>query len=164
MDLGLPPIDPEKAFNAFENIRKAFQEAASADTGAAQPLFQSLSDKFNKMVDDVMEMGALDPNISPSKIMFKMMPVFMDVQKTASQIQRLAQTDERVADTMSTLAGTIKNEITGLLPAGGLGGFNLPGLGGLGGGSTGSTPASEDKPNIHPKKPKKPGNGGSFDL
>ena len=162
MDLGLPPIDPEKAFNAFENIRKAFLEAASADTGTAQPLFQSLSDKFNKMVDDVMEMGALDPNISPSKIMFKMMPVIMDVQKTASQIQRLAQTDERVADTMSTLANTIKNEITGILPAGGLGGFNLPGLGGLGGG--GSTPAAEDKPNIHPKKPKKPGTGGSFDL
>ncbi|MBL8712254.1 MAG: hypothetical protein JNM12_05095 [Alphaproteobacteria bacterium] len=162
MDLGLPPIDPEKAFNAFENIRKAFQEAASADTGAAQPLFQSLSDKFNKMVDDVMELGATDPNISPSKIMFKMMPVIMDVQKTASQLQRLAQTDERVADTMATLAGTIKNELTSLLPAGGLGGLNLPGLGGLGGGN--STPASEDKPNINPKKPKKPGNGGSFDL
>lgn len=162
MDLGLPPIDPEKAFNAFENIRKAFQEAASADTGAAQPLFQSLSDKFNKMVDDVMELGATDPNISPSKIMFKMMPVIMDVQKTASQLQRLAQTDERVAETMATLAGTIKNELTSLLPAGGLGGLNLPGLGGLGGGN--STPASEDKPNINPKKPKKPGNGGSFDL
>jgi len=67
MDLGLPPIDPEKAFNAFENIRKAFQEAASADTGAAQPLFQSLSDKFNKMVDDVMEMGALDPTSAPPR-------------------------------------------------------------------------------------------------
>lgn len=160
MDLGLPPVDPEKAFKAFENIKNAFLEAASAPT-SAQPLFQSLSDKFNKMVEDVMEMAAMDPNISPSKIMFKMVPVIMDVQRTAGQIAKLAQTDDQVAETLQTLSESIKREVTNIMPAGGLPGF--PGLPSPG--ASDDTPPS--KPNIHPKKPqppKKPGGPGNFDL
>jgi len=163
VDLGLPPIDPEKALKAFDNIRNAFLEAAAADT-AAQPLFQSLSDKFNKMVEDVMEMAATEANPSPSKIMFKMMPVIMDVQRTATQIAKLAQTDSQVADTLQTLSDSIKREVTSIMPAGGLPGFpGMPDPGVFGGDDT--PPPS--KPNIHPKKPqppKKPGGPGNFDL
>lgn len=164
MDFGLPPVDPEKAFNAFENIKRAFQDAASADTGAAQPLFQKLSDTFNKLVDDVMDMAATDPNPSPSKIMMKMMPVMMDVQRTGQQLARLAQTDERVADTMQTLASTIQNEVQNLLP-GGLPGLGLPG--GMDGGFP--KPPAQPKPPSLPKPPKlqppkKPGGPGNFDL
>lgn len=161
MSLGLPPVDPEKALKAFENIRNAFLEAASAET-SAQPLFQSLSDKFNKMVEDVMEMAATDPNPSPSKIMFKMMPVIMDVQRTATQIAKLAQTDDKVAETLQTLSDTIKREVSNIMPAGGLPGF--PGLPSPG--ASDDTPPPS-KPNIHPKKPnppKKPGGPGNFDL
>lgn len=166
MDLGLPPVDPEKALKAFENIKNAFLEAASAET-SAQPLFQSLSDKFNKMVEDVMEMAATDSNPSPSKIMFKMMPVIMDVQRTASQIAQLAQTDEKVAETLQTLSDTIKGEISNIMPAGGLGGFGIPGFpGSQPGGLDGDDLPPPSKPNIHPKKPgpKKPGKPGNFDL
>lgn len=158
MDFGLPPVDPEKAFNAFENIKRAFQDAASADTGAAQPLFQKLSDTFNKLVDDVMDMAATDPNPSPSKIMMKMMPVILDVQRTGTKLQQLAQTDERVAETMEKLARTIQSEVQNILPAGGLPGFGLPG--GLSGGDLPKPP----KPPKPPVPPKKPGNPGSFDL
>lgn len=158
MDFGLPPIDPEKAMKAFDNIKNAFLEAAAADN-AAQPLFQSLSDKFNKMVEDVMEMASTGEDISPSKIMFKMMPVIMDVQRTASQIAKLAQTDDQVAETLQGLSDTIRREVSNIMPAGGLPGF--PGMPSPGGFDDETPPPNKPK---KPQPPKKPGGPGNFDL
>jgi len=162
MDFGFTPPDPDKALKAFDNIKEAFAKAAAADTGAAQPLFQNLSDKFNKMMDDIIDIASTDPNPNPQKIMFKMMPVMMSVQQTATQLQRLAQTDARVADTMAELQDAIKTEIQSLLPGGiGLpGGFNLPGAG------NNNKPSSQDNKPAAPKfppRPKKPGSG-NFDF
>ena len=158
MDFGFTPPDPDKALKAFDNIKEAFAKAASADTGKAQPLFQSLSDKFNKMMDDIIEIASNDPNPNPQKIMFKMMPVMISVQQTATQLQRLAQTDSRVADTMAELQDSIKTEIQALIPGGLPGGFNLPGAG------NSNRPQQDNKP-AAPKfpRPKKPGSG-NFDF
>lgn len=134
-------------------IKDAFNDAAQADTGAAQPLFQSLRDKFEKVIDDGMELSAQNPN--PNQIMRSLMPVMMELQKTVLQLQRMAQTDPRVANALSNLEDTIRNEVQTLM--GGLPG--VPGLGKSKGND--NTPPKPPKPSL--PKPKKPGNG-NFDF
>jgi len=170
MDFGFTPPDPDKALQALDNIKAAFAKAAAADTGAAQPLFQSLSDKFNKLVDDVIDIASNDPNPNPQKIMFKMMPVIMSVQMTAQKLQQAAQNDPRVGETLQELADAVKTEVQNLIPGGGLGfpggfggGFNLPGSAD----NNNQPPQQPKKPNLPPApkfpKPKKP-NGGDFNF
>ena len=171
MDFGFTPPDPDKAIQALDNIKAAFAAAAAAPTGAAQPLFQSLSDKFNFMLDTVIDMAQNDPNPNPQKIMMKLAPTMFALKMTAEKLQVAAQNDPRVADTLSELMTTVKNEITGIIPQGfSLPGFNLPSAGDNNkppAGPKTETPKppmpkgpklGEDKP-----KPKKPG-GGSFDF
>lgn len=167
MNFGFTPPDPEKVLQALDNLKAAFQKAADADTGAAQPLFQNLSDKFNQVIDDGMNLAASDPNPNPNKIMMKLMPVMLELKKTLEQIQRIAQTDSRVEGTMAELGESIQKEVQSIM--GGLPG--IPGMGFPGGGLGGpknrptfdqdDTPPTPPKPRI-PKiqpKPKKPGNG-----
>lgn len=166
MNFGFTPPDPEKVLQALDNLKAAFQKAADADTGAAQPLFQNLSDKFNQVIDDGMNLAASDPNPNPNKIMMKLMPVMLELKTTLEKIQRLAQTDSRVADTMEELGQTIQGEVQNIMGG-------IPGIGGFGmGGPFGApknrptfdqddTPPAPPKPRI-PKiqpKPKKPGDG-----
>ena len=176
MNFGFTPPDPEKVLQALDDLKAAFQRAADADTGAAQPLFQSLSDTFNKVIEDGMNAAASDPNPNPGKIMRQMMPVMLELKTTLEQIQRLAQKDPRVQEAMDDLSGTIQKSVTDLL------GGSLPGIGGLGfpggfpGGLPGGNPGKnrptfdEDappapkapKPPLPPApkiKPRKPGNG-----
>ncbi|MDE1151424.1 MAG: hypothetical protein PW788_02710 [Micavibrio sp.] len=168
MDFGFTPPDPDKALQALDNIKAAFAKAAAADTGAAQPLFQSLSDKFNKLLDDIIDIASNDPNPNPQKIMFKMMPVIMSVQMTAQKLQQAAQNDPRVGETLQELAGTVRSEIQALIPGGGSigfpGGFNLPGADNS---NQPAAPQQPKKPSLPPAprfpKPKKPG-GGDFNF
>ncbi len=166
MDFGFTPPDPDKAIQALDNIKAAFAAAAAAPTGAAQPLFQSLSDKFNFMLNTVIDIAQNDPNPNPQKIMMKLAPTMFSLKMTAEKLQTAAQNDPRVADTLSELMNTVKTEITGIIPPGfSLPGFNLPSAG-----DNNKPPAppkppmpkgpklGEDKP-----KPKKPG-PGSFDF
>ena len=174
MNFGFTPPDPEKVLQALDNLKAAFQKAADADTGAAQPLFQNLSDKFNQVIDDGMNLAASDPNPNPNKIMMKLMPVMLELKTTLEKIQRLAQTDDRVADTMAELGNSIQTEVQNIMGG-------IPGIGGLGGANPfgqrnrptfdndnddaapPAPPAPKPKaPKIQPK-PKKPGNG-DFDL
>jgi hypothetical protein len=151
VNFGFTPPDPQKILESMDRIKTAFENAAAADTGAAQPLFQSLSDKFNKVITDGMDMAAQNPN--PNQVMRSLMPVMMELQKTVMQLQKHAQTDSRVADALADLENSIKAEVQTLM--GSLPG--IPGIPGLGRGN--------NKPPAPPKppKPKKPGNG-SFDL
>lgn len=150
MNFGFTPPDPEKILESMDRIKTAFENAAAADTGAAQPLFQSLSDKFNKVISDGMDMASQNPN--PNQVMRSLMPVMMELQKTVMQLQRMAQTDSRVANTLSDLEETIKGEVQTLMGS-------LPGIPGIPGIGRGGKPPVPPKP----PKPKKPGNG-SFDL
>ncbi len=179
MNFGFTPPDPEKVLQALDNLKAAFQKAADADTGAAQPLFQTLSDKFNQVIDDGMNLAASDPNPNPNKIMMKLMPVMLELKRTLEKIQTLAQSDDKVADTMQELGQSIQDELKsimgGSLP--GIGGMGFPG--GFGGGLPGGLPKNrptfdnDDEPPAPPApkpkipkiqpKPKKPGNG-DFDL
>lgn len=43
--------DPEKVFEATEDIKKAFNKAAWADTGEARPLFEAMRDSMTRMLD-----------------------------------------------------------------------------------------------------------------
>lgn len=168
MNFGFTPPDPEKVLQALDNLKAAFQKAADADTGAAQPLFQTLSDKFNQVIDDGMNLAASDPNPNPNKIMMKLMPVMLELKKTLEKIQTLAASDNRVADAMQDLGESIQKEVTNIM--GGIPGIGFPGAGGFGGPKNRPTfdqddepPAAPPKPpipKIQPRKtPKKPGNG-----
>ncbi|TAL39618.1 MAG: hypothetical protein EPN97_02015 [Alphaproteobacteria bacterium] len=167
MNFGFTPPDPEKVLQALDNLKAAFQKAADADTGAAQPLFQTLSDKFNQVIDDGMNLAASDPNPNPNKIMMKLMPVMLELKKTLEKIQTLAATDSRVADAMQDLGESIQKEVTNIM--GGIPGMGFPGAGGFGGPKNRPTFDQDDKPPVPPKPPipkiqprktpKKPGNG-----
>lgn len=171
MNFGFTPPDPEKVLQALDNLKAAFQKAADADTGAAQPLFQNLSDKFNKVIDDGMNLAASDPNPNPNKIMMKLMPVMLELKTTLEKIQRIAQTDDKVADTMAELGNSIQTEVQNIMGG-------IPGIGGANpfgapknrptfDNDNDDTPPAPSQPKpkapkIQPK-PKKPGNG-DFDL
>ncbi|MEZ0226519.1 MAG: hypothetical protein ACAH83_18325 [Alphaproteobacteria bacterium] len=167
MNFGFTPPDPEKVLQALDNLKAAFQKAADADTGAAQPLFQTLSDKFNQVIDDGMNLAASDPNPNPNKIMMKLMPVMLELKKTLEKIQTIAATDSRVADAMEELGQSIQKEVTNIM--GGIPGVGFPGAGGFGGPKNRPTFDQDDAPpappkppipKIQPRKtPKKPGNG-----
>jgi hypothetical protein len=167
VNFGFTPPDPEKVLQALDNLKAAFQKAADADTGAAQPLFQTLSDKFNQVIDDGMNLAASDPNPNPNKIMMKLMPVMLELKKTLEKIQTIAQTDSRVADAMQDLGESIQKEVTNIM--GGIPGIGFPGAGGFGGPKNRPTFDQDDQPpappkppipKIQPRKtPKKPGNG-----
>jgi hypothetical protein len=167
VNFGFTPPDPEKVLQALDNLKAAFQKAADADTGAAQPLFQTLSDKFNQVIDDGMNLAASDPNPNPNKIMMKLMPVMLELKKTLEKIQTIAQTDSRVADAMQDLGESIQKEVTNIM--GGIPGIGFPGAGGFGApknrptfdqDDTPPAPPKPPIPKIQPRKtPKKPGNG-----
>ena len=165
MDFGFTPPDPDKAIQALDNIKAAFAAAAAAPTGAAQPLFQSLSDKFNTMLDTVIDMAQNDPNPNPQKIMMKLAPVMFGLKQTATKLQAAAQNDPRVADTLAELMNTVKTEITSIIPQGfSLPGFNLPSAGDNNQPPAAPKPPLPKAPKLDNKpKPKKPG-GGSFDF
>lgn len=163
---GMTPPDPEKVLQSLENLKAAFLKAADADTGAAQPLFQSLSDKFNKVIDDGMDLASSDPNPNPNKIMMKLMPAMMDLQKTVQKIQQVAKTDSNAAEALAELEGSIKAEVQSLL--GGMPGIGFPGAPGK---NRPTFDGDDEKPSIKPPKPpaspapkpKKP-NSGNFDF
>jgi hypothetical protein len=174
VNFGFTPPDPEKVLQALEDLKAAFQKAADADT-TAQPLFQSLSDTFNKVIDEGMNLSSSDPNPNPGKILRKLMPTMLELKTTLEQIQRAASRDSKVAETMDELGGSIQNAVQGLM--GGMPGLGFPGMGFPGGGfpAPGGRPTFDDdepaaplpkpkpRPPVIKPKPKKPG-AGDFDF
>jgi hypothetical protein len=173
---GFTPPDPDKIMQVLDNMKAAFQKAADADTGAAQPLFQSLSDTFNKVIEDGMNLAASDPNANPNKIIRQLMPVMLELQGTIGQLQSHAAKDPRVMQAMDELQESLKTEVMSLLSdlGGGIPGLGFPGL--PGGFGTKNRPTFDDTPPAPPApprpskpapklkpKPKKPGNG-DFDF
>ncbi len=162
MDFNFNPPDPEKIEQAVYRLKDAFQRAADAETGAAQPSFQRLSDAFNKLIDDSQSID-LDGG-DPMKAIMKLMPTIMDFQSSMSKVRRAGQTNPAAAEAMRELEETLKEEGKGIMDMiggslGGLGGFGFPG----------SQPNAQDnddddiappvkKPEA-PKRPRKPGNG-----
>ena len=151
--------DPEKALEAIERIKDAFQRAADNDTSAAQPHFVKLSQTFNKMADKAMELG--NQTNDPNRLIMSLLPTMMQLKTTLTSIQQEAQRDPVAAATLDTLRGDIQVEVKGLL--GGLGnmGFNFPNFPGFPGVPPMDPP--DAPPSLPPRKPKKPGNG-NFDL
>lgn len=162
MDFGFnfTPPDPEKLEASLRTVKDAFQRAADANTGKAQPMFQTLSDKFNEVMDKSFELSA--ENIEPMKAIMKLMPSIMEVQMTFSQLRREAENNSAAADALADLQQTIQAESKSLLGSlglpGGLSGF--PGFPGNDDDTPPAPPAPKEKP-AAPKfpRPKKPGNG-----
>lgn len=151
--------DPEKALQAVERIKEAFNKAAEADTGVSQPLFQKLADNFTNVLDKAQQ---ADPQADMKETIFDLIPSFMKLQSAFSAVEARSKTDPSVAQALGELKGTMQQEMKNMMPAGldnilgglgGLGGF--PGLGG-----SDDKPAAPKPPKKSPRKPK----DGDFDL
>jgi ABC-type transporter Mla subunit MlaD len=154
VNFGFNPPDPDKVLQSIDNLKNAFLRAADAQTGPAKPLFESLSDKFNSVVEKSMDLGASADTPDINKLMRQMMPAMMDIQSTVNQIRRQAASNPAAAQTLHQLEDDIRTEISNML------GGALPGIPGLP-----SIKKTPPKPPAPPKgpKPKRPGDG-SFDL
>lgn len=97
--------DPENAFKAMEKLKEAFNRAADANTGRAQPLFEKLADNFTKIIDDSIDLaeksGGRPP--SPKELQEKLMPAIMSVQSSLQKIAREAQSNPAAAAALMQL-------------------------------------------------------------
>ncbi|HEX2753331.1 MAG TPA: hypothetical protein VHP34_09590 [Alphaproteobacteria bacterium] len=153
MNFGFNPPDPEKVLESIGNLKDAFLRAADAETGSAKPLFESLSDKFNSVIEKSMDLAATSQKPDPNKLMMQMMPAMMEIQRTVEKIRREASSNAAAAQTLSQLEDDIRTEISNIM------GGSLPGIPGMP--SIKKTPPKPPAPKG--PTPKRPGNG-SFDL
>jgi hypothetical protein len=112
-------FDPEELFN---RLRDVFNRAAEADSGTAQPLFQKLADKVDRLYKQ-----ATDPanqNLDRQKMMFKMAPLIMDLQLTMKQIEAEVKRNPQAAEVLAQLSSDMQQELKALMG-------NIPGLPGL---------------------------------
>ncbi len=150
MNFGFTPPDPDQVLESLDRLKDAFQRAAAAETGSAKPLFVSLSNSFNKTIDNAMDMAAKTTNPDPNKIMMQMMPAMMQLQNSVNQLRREAATNPAAAQTLQQLESDIREEVSSLM------GGSMPGMP-----SIKRTPPKPPAPKG--PKPKRPGDG-SFDL
>lgn len=150
MNFGFTPPDPDKVLESLGRLKDAFLRAADAETGRAKPLFESLSDTFNKTIDDAMDMASRNTNPDPNKIMMQMMPAMMQLQNAVNQLRREASTNPAAAKTLQQLESDIREEVSNMM------GGAIPGMP-----SIKKTPPKPPAPKG--PKPKRPGDG-SFDL
>jgi hypothetical protein len=153
VNFGFNPPDPEKVLESIGNLKDAFLRAADAETGSAKPLFESLSDKFNSVIEKSMDLAATSQKPDPNKLMMQMMPAMMEIQRTVEKIRREASSNAAAAQTLSQLEDDIRTEISNIM------GGSLPGIPGMP--SIKKTPPKP--PASKGPKPKRPGDG-SFDL
>jgi hypothetical protein len=153
VNFGFNPPDPEKVLESIGNLKDAFLRAADAETGSAKPLFESLSDKFNSVIEKSMDLAATSQKPDPNKLMMQMMPAMMEIQRTVEKIRREASSNAAAAQTLSQLEDDIRTEISNIM------GGSLPGIPGMP--SIKKTPPKPPAPKG--PTPKRPGNG-SFDL
>ena len=156
--------DPDKILASFERVREAFARAAAAPTGAAQPLFVRLSDKFNKAIDDAMDLATQGND--PQKIMMQILPAAMDIQFTVSAIKREGLRNPAAAEAIQELENTMRAEIAevisqlgdipGLPPIPGLPNLKKPT-------PPQQPPANENNPPVIKPQPPKKG-GGSWKI
>lgn len=152
MNFGFNPPDPDKVLESIVNLKDAFLRAADAETGRAKPMFESLSDKFNKLIDDSMDAASTSQSMDPNKIMMKMMPAMMEIQGAVNSIRREAAQNPAAAQTLQALEDDIRTEISSIM------GGAIPGMP-----SIKNTPKPPKPPAPKGPKPKRPGDG-SFDL
>lgn len=167
MAFDFTPPDPEKAFQAIQNIKEAFNTAAYTDS-AAQPQFEALNNTFNDIMKKSMEMNP--DNMKIQDMVMQLFPSIMKMQSTMSEIRTIAETDSTVAGILDDLTGVMQSEVKNMLPPG------LANLGGLlGGGFPGfgdpsndrdqdDTPAAPPPKPAAKKAPRKGKGGGDFNL
>jgi hypothetical protein len=148
VNFGFNPPDPNDILEALERLKDVFARAASADTGSAQPLFQKLSDTFNKAVDAATDLQENNPDMHPQQAMMQLMPMLMQVQTSVQRLEQAARTNPAAAQALQELKGDLQNETRSLM--GGLPGF--PGT------------AAPKQPPRPPRPPKGPGRDGTHDL
>lgn len=153
MNFGFNPPDPDKVLESIGNLKDAFLRAADAETGSAKPLFESLSDKFNSVIEKSMDLASTTEKPDPNKLMMQMMPAMMEIQNTVNKIRREAGNNPAAADALRQLEDDIRTEVSNML------GGSLPGIPGMP--SIKKTPPKPPAPKG--PKPKRPGDG-SFDL
>ncbi|MDY0008864.1 MAG: hypothetical protein RBS08_04090 [Bdellovibrionales bacterium] len=154
MNFGFNPPDPNDVIETMQRLKDAFAKAASANTGSAQPLFQTLSDSFAKAVDAALDLQQNNPGIKPQQAMMQLMPTLMQVQGAVQRLEQAARTNPAAAEALSELKNDMQTEMRGLL--GGMPGF--PGAGQ-------KPPSVPPKPPKPPApKPRGPGRDGSHDL
>lgn len=153
------PPDPHQLQQALYRIKDAFQRAAEAETGAAQPLFQNLSDKFNTAVDSLNEIEMDEQNLDPIKLVMKIGPMVMDLQRTQKRLIDEAGKNPAAAEALRELQETMQEEMKGLMSGISFGGQNPFGTSGDSDNDNIEPPAP--KPAQKPKfpKPPKPGKG-----
>lgn len=151
--------DPEKALQAVERIKEAFNKAAEADTGVSQPLFQKLSDNFTNLLDKAQN---ADPEADIKETIFDLLPSVGKLQSAFSAVEARSKSDPSVAQALGELRGTMQQEMKNMLPAG-LDNI-LGALGGFGGFP--SFGKGDDKPSTPKpgKKAQKKPKDGDFDL
>lgn len=153
MNFGFNPPDPDKVLESIGNLKDAFLRAADAETGSAKPLFESLSDRFNSVIEKSMDLASQSEKPDPNKMMMQMMPAMMEIQTTVNKIRRDAGNNPAAAETLRQLEEDIRTEVSNML------GGALPGMPGI--------PSIKKAPPKPPApkgpKPKRPGDG-SFDL
>lgn len=150
MNFGFNPPDPKDVMEAMERLKDVFSKAAQADTGSAQPLFQKLSDSFNKAVDAALDLQKNNPGLPPQQAMMQLMPTLVQVQTSVQRIEQAAHTNPDAAQALQELKGDLQNEMRALM--GGLPGF--PGA---------AKPKQPPQP-PKPPKPRGPGRDGTHDL
>jgi len=153
VNFGFNPPDPDKVLESICNLKDAFLRAADAETGSAKPLFESLSDKFNSVIEKSMDLASTTEKPDPNKLMMQMMPAMMEIQNTVNKIRREAANNPNAAQTLRQLEDDIRTEISNIM------GGALPGIPGMP--SVKKTPPKPPAPKG--PAPKRPGNG-SFDL
>jgi hypothetical protein len=106
-------FDPQELLNAVERIRDAFNRAAEADSGSATQLFKKLARSVNTLHE-----AAADPALAqnPKAAAFRLLPAIMDLQFTASRIEKEAQQNPLAAATLQTLVADVEHEVQSILP------------------------------------------------
>ncbi|HCS22823.1 MAG TPA: hypothetical protein DIW20_03660, partial [Rhodospirillaceae bacterium] len=115
MNFGFNPPDPDAVKEAMNRLKDVFARAAAADTGSAQPLFQKLSDTFNKAVDSAQDLQNQNPDMDPRQAMAQLMPTLMQVQMSMSRIQQAARTNPAAAEALQELMTDMRSEMSALL-------------------------------------------------
>jgi hypothetical protein len=152
------PPDPEKVMEALARLKDVFQQAADDSRGAAKPLFEKLSDTFNRTIDKTMDIAQKQQGAPDMRsVMMSLTPALIEFQSTVTKIQKLARTDADAAESLRIMEAAFRQEIESLL--GGNFGGPAPSLPPV----TSKPPAPPRTPAIKIIRPKKP-DEGDFDL